>query len=232
MEPDRRVLPAAFAERAGIGLAEFHDRHGASGLIRCGKAIGSGQLTLASNVVTTAGHVFFAKGGKLRSPACTFEPTIEPGRSIAIDMRSIAAGSADPMQERATLDWAVARLAVPHTRVTPYAPGDVAEVPAPVLMYGGGNGRAAMMGAERCVMRKVTAVSPEGIRELSFDCSADHGGSGAALLNERNEIVGIFVGYRSIDAGGARPFSDLHYNFAITVEGPFRRALLEAGAAR
>ena len=111
MERDQRSEPEAFARKAGITLEEFRTRHGASGLIRCGKATGSGQLTLASNVITTAGHVFIAPGGKLRSPSCTFEPTATRGVSIPIDLSSIVTGSSDPMQERATLDWAVARLA-------------------------------------------------------------------------------------------------------------------------
>jgi hypothetical protein len=227
MERDLRAEPEAFARKAGMTLDEFRSRHGASGLIRCGKATGSGQLTLASNVITTAGHVFIAPGGKLRSPSCTFEPTATPGVSIPIDLSSIVTGSSDPMQERATLDWAVARLAATPETARPYAIGEQPEGPAPVMLYGGGNGQAATTGVERCSTRRVTAKAPEGIRELSFDCSAAPGGSGAALLNDRNEVVAIFVGFRSVDASRAQPFSDNHYNFAITVEGPFRRALLE-----
>jgi hypothetical protein len=185
---------------------------------------------LASDVVTTAAHVFFGQGGKLRSDSCFFEPAFRRQNAIAIDMRTIATGSDRPMDQRATLDWAVARLAKPAEDVTPYRLGPALEVPSPILMYGGGNGRASAMAVERCSTRRLTAVSPEGIREVSFDCSAAHGGSGAALLDGGNGIVGIFVGYRSADAGRARPFSDLHYNFAISVEGPFRRALLAAAA--
>ena len=227
MERDLRTAPEAFARKAGITLEEFRSRHGASGLIRCGAATGSGQLTLASNVITTAGHVFIAPGGKLRSDKCTFEPTAAPGVSIPIELSSIVTGSRDPMQERATLDWAVARLAVPAEPALPYSIADKSPASTPVTLYGGGNGQAATTGVERCATRNVTATAPEGIRELSFDCSAAPGGSGAALLNEKNEIVGIFIGFRSIDASRPAPFSDNHYNFAITVEGPFRRALLE-----
>jgi hypothetical protein len=230
MERDQRAEPETFARQAGITLEEFRARHGGSGLIRCGQATGSGQLTLASNVITTAGHVFIASGGKLRSSSCTFEPTATPGVSIPIDLSSIVTGSSDPMQERATLDWAVARLDATPERARPYAIGEQPEAPAPVMLYGGGNGQAATTGVEQCSTRRVTAKAPEGIRELSFDCSAAPGGSGAALLNDKNEVVAIFVGFRSIDASRAQPFSDNHYNFAITVEGPFRRALLEMAA--
>jgi hypothetical protein len=230
MERDQRSEPEEFARDAGISFEEFRARHGASGLIRCGQATGSGQLTLASNVITTAGHVFIAPGGKLRSASCTFEPTATPRVSIPIDLSSIVTGSSDPMQERATLDWAVARLATAPESVKPYAVAEQPEAPSPVLLFGGGNGAAAAKGVERCFTRRVTAKAPEGIRELSFDCSAAPGGSGAALLNDKNEMVAIFVGFRSLDASQARAFSDNHYNFAITVEGPFRRALLEMAA--
>jgi hypothetical protein len=232
MERDLRAEPEAFARKAGITQEEFRSRYGASGLVRCGEATGSGQLALADDVLATAGHVFFARGGKLRSPACYFEPTGAPGSSIPIDMTSIVTGSPDPMEERATRDWAVARLKVPPENISPYILANESATPSPVTLYSGGNGRAATTGVERCHTRRVTAMAPEGIRELSFDCSAEPGGSGAALLNDKNEVVAIFVGFRSVDATRARPYSDLHYNFAITVEGPFRRALLEAARKR
>jgi hypothetical protein len=228
LERDLRASPEAFARNAGMTFEEFRSRHGASGLIRCGAATGSGQLTLANDVITTAGHVFFAPGGKLRSESCTFEPTASPDIAIPIDLTSIMSGSSDPMRERATLDWAVARLTAPAINVKPYGIDEQHESPSPVVLYGGGNGEAAAKGVERCSTRRVTTKAPEGIRELSFDCSAAPGGSGAALLNDKNEAVAIFVGFRSTDASRAQPFSDSHYNFAITIEGPFRRALLEA----
>lgn len=226
MERDRRAEPDTFARLAGLERNEFYGRYGASGLVRCGDAVGSGQITLKDDVITTAAHVFIGQGGKMRSEACVFEPIGAAG-AVPIDMTSIKTGSSRPMDERATLDWAVARLAMPSGNGVPYRIAEVSAVPMRVSMLGGGHGRAEKIGAEKCAMRHVTKVSPEGVREVAFDCSAAHGGSGAALLNDRNEIVGIFVGYRSVDKSRAQPFSDLHYNFAITVEGPFRQALLQ-----
>jgi hypothetical protein len=228
MERDLRTDSESFARQAGFQPNEFPLRFGASGLVRCGKAVGSGQITLAGDVMTTAAHVFFAPGGKLRNETCTFEPAHAPGTPIEIDMNSIVAGSPTPMEDRATLDWAVARLSTKIEKIAPYAVASAPALPSPVIMYGGGNGPAARMGVEQCAARRVTAVAPEGIREVAFDCSAAHGGSGAALLNDKGEMVGIFVGFRSTNAEAAMPFSDSHYNFAITVEGPFRRALLQA----
>jgi hypothetical protein len=226
MEHDGRSELDAFAQLEGMERKEFYARYGASGLVRCGSAVGSGQITLANNVITTAAHVFISYGGKMRSESCVFEP-IGSDIRIPIDMTSIQSGSAKPMDERATLDWAVARLATTSAG-SPYSISEISKMPARVAMFGGGNGRAEKLGAEKCALRRVTAIAPEGVREVAFDCSATHGGSGAGLLNERNEVVGIYVGYRSIDKSRAQPFSHLHYNFAITVEGPFRDALLRA----
>ncbi len=228
MERDLRLEPTAFAVQAGLGTDGFRSRYGASGLIRCGKAVGTGQITLADNVITTAAHVFFAPGGKLRNESCTFEPAHAPDTQIAIEMNSIVSGSPKPMEERATLDWAVARLVSAPAKIVPYPIATAPKPAEPVVMFGGGNGPASRLGVEQCSTRRVTATAPEGIRELAFDCSADHGGSGAALLDKNGAMIGIFVGYRSVNAAASMPFSDIHYNFAITVEGPFRRALLEA----
>ena len=83
------------------------------------------------------------------------------------------------------------------------------------------------MGTEHCSTRRVIGAASDGIRELAIDCNAGPGSSGAALVAE-NKIVGIYVGYRSSDPGKARAYSDQHYNFAITIDGPFRRELLAA----
>jgi hypothetical protein len=45
-------------------------------------------------------------------------------------------------------------------------------------------------------------------------------------------VFAIYVGYRSASPDKPQSFSTTHYNFAITVDGPFRRALLAAAAAR
>jgi hypothetical protein len=92
-------------------------------------------------------------------------------------------------------------------------------------MVAGGNRRPDAMGAERCNTRGVIASAPEGVREFAIDCNAAPGSSGAAVT-AGHRIVGIYVGYRSVDPGRAQAFSSTHYNFAITLEGPFRRALL------
>ena len=133
------------------------------------------------------------------------------------------------MSEAATRDWAVARLTRPIQNATPYGLAPAGGKPSGVLMVAGGNKRADQMGAEQCNAREMLAASPEGVREFAVDCNAAPGSSGAALTTGRS-ILGIYVGYRSTDPARAQAFSATHYNFAITVEGPFRRAVLAAAA--
>src|SRR2546421_8487018 len=53
METDRRIPPEEWARRNNIDKSGLGARFGASGLIRCGGAVGTAQLTLRSNIITT-----------------------------------------------------------------------------------------------------------------------------------------------------------------------------------
>jgi hypothetical protein len=214
MDVDRRsdMMPAKGA------------RFGASGLVRCGGAVGSAQLTLRTDIITTAAHVLIGADGQPRA-SCTFQPV--GGAPVPIDARSIRAGSRNPLADAATRDWAVARIVRPIVGAKPYGLAPAGAQPGGVFMIAGGNRRADAIGAERCNARRILATSPEGVREFAIDCSAASGSSGAALTAGQN-VVGIYVGYRSTDPTRAQAFSATHYNFAITLEGSFRRALLAA----
>ena len=133
------------------------------------------------------------------------------------------------MSEPATRDWAVARLARPIQNAMPYGLAPAGGKPGGVFMVAGGNKSADRMGAEQCHARGMLAASAHGVREFAIDCNAAPGSSGAALT-VGHKIVGIYLGYRSADPTRAQAFSATHYNFAITVDGPFRLAVL--GAAR
>ncbi|MCC6948292.1 MAG: hypothetical protein IT539_11045 [Bradyrhizobiaceae bacterium] len=223
MDEDRRAAPAEFARRAGLAL---RDEVGATGLVRCGAATGTGQLTVRNDVITTAAHVLIDERGRRRT-GCVFEPMIGSG-AIPIDYGSISTGSDLPLSNRATRDWAVAKLVAPVPGARPYAVASSLALPSNILMCAGGNKGFAAMGMERCNARKVIGKSPDGIREIAIDCNAGPGSSGAALLSGK-KVLGIYVGYRSDNPKKVQAFSESHYNFAITVEGPFRRALLAAG---
>jgi hypothetical protein len=226
MDRDRRAGPAEYAKRAGIGPHGYRERYGATGLVRCGTAIGTAQLTLRADLITTAAHVLIGSDGRPHTGACTFEPVM--GTQVAIDTGSIRTGSRKPLAEPATRDWAVARLARPVVGARPYGLAASWTLPSAVVMCGGGHKVAASIGTEHCAARKVVKVAADGIRELAFDCNAGPGTSGAALLRDGRNVAAIYVGYRSSDPARPQAFSDTHYNFAITVEGPFRRALLAA----
>ncbi|MEX0591730.1 MAG: hypothetical protein WD207_11665 [Xanthobacteraceae bacterium] len=226
MNKDGRLPPKEFARRAGVGSDGLVEQVGATGLIRCGSATGTGQLTVRNDVITTAAHVLIDQYGKHRI-GCVFEPTMAGGGPVPVDFNSIKTGSTMPLSHRATRDWAVARLLAPVKGVAPYQLGSAGSAPTAVLMCAGGNRSGAAIGLEKCSTRRVIGAASDGIRELAIDCNAGPGSSGAALI-AGDKVVAIYVGYRSSDPGKAQAFSDTHYNFAITVEGPFRRALLTA----
>jgi hypothetical protein len=228
MDKDRRTTPVT-----GNSKGERSRRFSASGLVRCGNAVGTAQLTLRADVITTAAHIFIDQYGRQRTGSCTFEPTMDgKAKPIPIETASIKTGSRSPWSDSAMHDWAVAKLKAPIPGVTPYRLTTAAAMPVKVAMCAGGNGRDDRMGAESCMAHRVVRSSPEGIREVAIDCNAEPGSSGAAVLDNANHIVGIHVGFRSTNPGLPQPFSDTHYNFAITVDGPFRRALLSAAANR
>jgi hypothetical protein len=225
MGTDRRISPEDWARRNG-DKSNIAERYGATGLVRCGGAVGTAQLILRNDIIITAAHVLIGTSGQRAS--CTFQ-SAAGGAPVAIDPGSIRAGSQSPLSEPATRDWAVARLTRPIENATPYGLARAGGKPGGVFMYAGGNKRADRMGAEQCKARGMLATSPEGVREFAIDCNAAPGSSGAALT-VGHKVVGIYVGYRSIDPARAQAFSATHYNFAITVEGPFRRAVLAAAA--
>jgi V8-like Glu-specific endopeptidase len=226
MDKDRRLLPEVFARQAAQQQPDLRRQLGATGLVRCGAATGTGQLTVRNNVITTAAHVLIDQHGK-RRVGCVFEPTIAGGGSVSIDYASIVTGSKRPLAERATRDWAVARLVAPVHGVKPYGLGTVGSQPTAIMLCAGGNQSHSAMGTEQCSTRRVIGAASDGIRELAIDCTAGPGSSGGALI-AGNKVVGIYIGYRSNNPTRAQSFSDSHYNFAITVDGPFRRALMSA----
>jgi len=170
--------------------------------------------------------VLIDEGGR-RRVGCVFEPMMGSG-PIPIDYESIRTGSNMPLSQPATRDWAVARLVAPVPNRAPYALSAETILPSAILMCAGGNKEFAALGMEQCNARKVIGMAPDGVREIAIDCNAGPGSSGAALLTNK-KVLGIYVGYRSSNPGKAQAFSETHYNFAITVEGPFRKALLAAG---
>jgi hypothetical protein len=227
-----------FARRNHLDLGDLKRRHAASGVIHCGNARGAGQLTLADNVVTTAAHVFYDETGALRADAahCAFTATVEGQEiNVPVDTRTIVAGSANPYVTAAAHDWAVARLARAVPSATPYGLGIPSGNLAIRFVARGHSdwGAGRELSLEACRLRDGLSQGDEGTREFAFDCAAGVGASGGALLDAEGEkLLAVFVGFRSVAADQRLAFSPFNYNFAVTVEGAFRRAVIEAAGVR
>ena len=235
---DSRETAEEFAIGHHLDARQIRRQHAASGVIRCGNARGAGQLTLSNDVVTTAAHVFINEAGQPRgdSAHCLFVVEAE-GQEIttSIDVGSIVTGSTDPYNESAVHDWAVAKLRRPLREATPYALG-APSGEAPVRFVARGHvdwGAGREMSVEDCRLRDGLEAGSEGTREFSFDCGASLGASGSALLSlNGSRLLAIFVGYRSEAPERRMAFSPRNYNFAVTLEGAFRRAVENAARAQ
>jgi len=231
IDGDDRLAPAAFAHAHGLSPAQVASRFGATGIVRCGGAVGTGQLVGASNVLVTAAHVLFAPGGTPRGAgeACTFE--IEAGgkrQRVPILTERATCGSREPYAAPAVRDWAVAPLARSVAGAHPYMLGPVMKVPGPVVLVAAARtGGAESRSLQRCSARQVTARAAGGLREVALDCDAEGGTSGSALLTDKGGFLGVYVGFRSAHPGTSGPFSMSHYNFALTAEGPLRQAIID-----
>ena len=229
--PEARLSIQDFAQRNHLNAEAVARNHAASGVIHCGIARGAGQLTLTDSVITTAAHVFFDEHGQLRGDSghCVFTATIA-GQEVttAIDVASIVAGDKQPYAHPAVHDWAVARLMRPVVGASPYSLGPRAVAGAAIEFAARGHsdwGGGKAMSLEDCRLRDLLSTGGEGTREFSFDCDAGVGASGGALLAPGGKLLGVFVGYRSVAPDQAMPFSTQHYNFAVSVDGAFRRAV-------
>ena len=231
---DGRELPKAFAMEHQLDADALVSSHVASGLIQCGNAHGAGQLTLSDDVVTTAAHVFFDENGLPRSKTCTFNITIGGHESqTPIDLSSIVAGSKNPYDAAVAHDWAVARLTRSLSGIKPYGIAADIHENEPVTFVARGHidwGGAKSLSMQDCLLHDQLSSGEEGTREFSFDCDTGDGASGGAVMFDRNysRIGAILVGWRSNQPFKAVPFSHTHYNFAVTIEGGFRQAVLAA----
>ena len=229
-----RQSPEEFAAAENLNVKDVKRAHAASGLVECGEAHGAGQLTLVGNVITTAAHVFYDEKGALRGTSCTFGIEVE-GRSVRVpvDLTSIKAGSTNPYAFPAVHDWAVAKLTKTIADTTPYHLSDSVQAQAPVEFVARGHidwGDGRRMSMETCRLHDQLSVGQEGTREFSFDCETGDGASGGAVLmgDDQMQLGAILVGWRSNKPYRAVPFSPTHYNFAVSIEGAFRAAVLDA----
>ena len=231
---DGRKSVEDFAAQTRANPADLARDHAAAGLVQCGDAHGGGQLTLANNVVTTAAHVLFDEKGKPRADTCMFVLDVEgQSQRVALDLTSIVAGSLNPYAVAAVNDWAVVRLERPINGARPYRLAtsvgpdrDVEFAARGHFDWGGGK----QLSLEACRLYAQLATGEQGTREFAFDCETGDGASGGAVLagNDHRELAAILVGWRSNKPTKAVPFSPSHYNFAVSVEGAFKQAVIDA----
>jgi hypothetical protein len=223
-----------FAAENKLDSKSLRRTYAASGLIECGNLHGAGQLTLTDQIITTAAHVFFDEKGVPTGKSCVFVVDVDGKQiSVPIDLSSIVAGSTDPYAVAEVHDWAVARLTRPVDGVEPYGIAPPANVDLPVEFVARGHidwGEGRRLSMEKCHLRDQLAVGAEGTREFAFDCDTGDGASGGSILAESDkpQISAILVGWTSNRPFRAAPFSATHYNFVVTMEGAFRRAVQAA----
>jgi hypothetical protein len=238
MKTDNRVGASEFAASRMQPIETLRRSHAASGLIKCGETHGAGQLTLSNNVITTAAHVLFDKRGALRAESCDF--AIEAnGKWVhsPLEMSSIVTGAATPYAVKAVRDWAVVKLKDSLSGVEPYELAEQFAVNEAVefVARGHSNWRSFYdMSFEGCSLRAQTSGGADGVREFAFDCSTGDGSSGGAVLlgGQRRQLAAILVGWRSLRPTKLSSYSPTHYNFVVSVEGDFRRAVERAAGKR
>ncbi len=235
---DQRASAENFAASHHTNALALRRDYAATGIVRCGNAHGSGQLTLADDVVTTAAHVIYDRDGKLRGDREHCHFIIEAnGQQISteLEVEGAIVGSSDPYNQDAVHDWAVVKLVHPVHEATPYGLGKPnGEGPVRFVARGAIDWANAWdMSLQDCRLRAGLGDGAEGTREFSFDCAANVGASGSGLFDgDGKGLLAIFVGYRSVDPDHPLPFSATHYNFAVTIEGAFRRAVEQQAALR
>ncbi|NLH83412.1 MAG: trypsin-like peptidase domain-containing protein [Phyllobacteriaceae bacterium] len=204
-------------------------RYAATGEIRCGGVRGIGQITGGGDVVTSAAHVFYDEFGRSRAlqGACVFVVDGPGGREevpLAPDAR--LCGSTSPYGAAGRHDWAVARLAHPIRGIRAYEIGGKVKAGDAITVVAWEGGRKTV---DACRVREVV-VGDNGAREIRTDCTGFDGMSGAAYLTPGRDprVIGVHVGFRSIDPDRPAIFSDRHYTFGTAVGTVFRRALAAA----
>ncbi|MCS0504939.1 S1 family peptidase [Ancylobacter mangrovi] len=227
IDGDDRLTPADYARANRLSTAQLATRFGATGIVSCGGAVGTGQLVGADNVVVTAAHVLFAPDGKARASSCVFALDAG-GRRQVVELRldGVISGSRSPYAFPAIRDWAVAPLAAPVAGAHPYRLARTMKVPGAIVLAAAARGTHENPSLQDCRARQVTAEG-EGMREVAIDCDAEGGASGAALLDRQGDFLGVYVGFRSTHPGTAGPFSMQHYNFGVTADGDLRQAVTE-----
>jgi hypothetical protein len=231
---DSRLTLPEFAARTGQPAAMFETRYAATGMVVCAGVYSTAQLTIRNDVVTTAAHAFYDPDGNPRGDLSSCVFSILSGgqqRNVSLIVSSLQVGSRNPYAVSPVFDWAVVRLGDMVPAAKPYALGTPGGTGMPIVMLAHRHrgwvhdGRKAI---EACAIRDARSVDKASPREIDIDCSAGEGASGSAIMmpGAANQMVGIYVGWRSTHPETTGPYSQTHMNFGVAVEGTFRKAIL------
>jgi hypothetical protein len=233
MDKDGRLTVADFAVRQGENPAVAQKRFSATGIVTCGSTHSTAQLTVRSDIITTAAHAFYAPSGQLRAnpSSCVF--VIELGsQTIEVPVlgETLRVGSNRPYDEPGVKDWAVVRLSKAVEGVTPYklaaTPSSLGDILLVANRHQGWvhDGHRAV---EACAIRNAVKTLSSAPRELAIDCSTGQGASGSALMlpGAPGVMIGIYVGWRSAHPNMAGPYATNHLNYGLAIEGPFWAAI-------
>lgn len=202
---------------------EARSAYGATGHIRCGGTRGTAQLVGSGAVIITAAHVLYDDAGRLRADACVFEVMTPSGlQRVHVRLDTVICGSKQPLSSPATRDWAVVALERGVTGIQPYRIGGSTVSGTDVTMVSGRRLGQRGWTVQTCKVHRRVDGAPA---EIQLDCSAEQGDSGAAVLTPSGKLAALYVGYRSAAPRRSQPYSDRHYNFAITIDGPIHSAV-------
>jgi hypothetical protein len=221
-------------------LDKLNEAFAASGVINCGSE-GSAQLTGASDVISTAAHLFFDSKCNLRPnlEKCYFYRPSQPTKHFPIDVSSMksAKDTGGCYSENNYFDWAVVKLKDPVDGVVAY------EIPTadPILNVddqmvtvsnGDVNFKSGGPNIQVCSIRATWHF--ENV-PLTTDCDTGDGSSGAGqfllqggklnLDHEKLIMTPMNVAEKKGAVDGKAFNVDTQYNISIPVETEFLAAL-------
>lgn len=244
MGADERKSVADYALGKGFkknDIPAFEEIFSPTGILECGGAFSTAQLTGANNVITTASHTFFSPDCSQRwddDPNwCTFQ--LENHKPVKLDFKSLIANCHRPSRN----DWAVVKLAEPIAGAKFYElPGEDTELNSgePVVTVTGlrlDKYPEKKKTVQQCTIRHAYSG---GSVAATHDCDTEPFSSGSAQLQSSGNsfvIRAIHVGGKLKDDPnkthkGGDYIPSANYNVSVPVNGAFLRAIRQYVPAR
>lgn len=209
---------------------DYQKKFLATGVLTCGGALATAQLSGAGDVITTAAHNFFGDQCQawMNDGRCFFETA---GQRVELDMASVKASCPYPNQR---LDWAVAKLKRPIRGVEPYniPERDWALMPdTSVTQVSGVKNFRPNRQVQECSVRHVLQ-GPN--YAATHDCDTEPSASGSGQFDSNFTLIAVHTGGRNPSGGEYKlPQS---FNGLVPVSGQFlselRRAVDSSRAAK